>query len=732
MLATTTSRVSRRYYWRLDRWRPALDRFREAARVGGVVISPEHCGSPETHKQNLKVFYKAIQISELFGRRLAGSRRFDLAAECCLDSIRACRDLRNDANWLQWRLALQLEKHQLRELRDILGRKHATAQQVERFAEELANWYFLGLDIGPLLQQTAQKYANARIKNETGPADRIAQIRHAIYNQISRSFLRVESNGDDFHTAEIENTLVNPFDQENQFVFDEIAAQQLGNLQDVPGLVESQLNRELIEIREITALSQSRNTAVAATYTWLKMLAHQKRVGFYPSRLENAFGADVRSIPRDGFSPNQPIQLRPGTGDKLRGNAIDGFRKSIRTRINQPIIYSVGIDSSDDDGAMVWDGTINGRGDWLFPLPETRRKRHWLQFDLRKLSILAVAIGLLISQLISPQAQERRAINALSSPGFEVTYGPGTAKNPTVVDWLFGPGKGHATSVEINLWLPHYTRLISHLTHLDELKLNCSEELKNDELRFLESLPNLTSLDLSVGGINDEALRFLSGLNKLQYLDLGESEVLNKHLKHLPYLPSLETFYLNGCELDGAKLEFFKNVPNVETLTLYNSSITDQDLPAIGKLTRLTTLDLDGTKITGNNLSALSNLSNLTTLDIQNLPIKDDHLKHLTALNKLQELRMNNSSLQGNGLKHLLGMKDLSSLELNNTTIDDRSISSLGKLNSLRSLDIKNTRITYRGANRLRQIHPGATIAHSPSGSAAIIGSLIDLIFGWE
>ena len=127
--------TSRRYYWRLDRSKPAIDRFREAARLGGVVYSDEVSERSFSREATLQSFAWTVRLIELHARRMMSARRADWAAELLFDGIRASRDLRIDANQDQLKLAIESELHLMRELRMLTSRRRVTPELAERMFE---------------------------------------------------------------------------------------------------------------------------------------------------------------------------------------------------------------------------------------------------------------------------------------------------------------------------------------------------------------------------------------------------------------------------------------------------------------------------------------------------------------------------------------------------------------------------------------------------------------------
>ena len=70
LLIARWPRTSRRYYWRLDRWKRPLDRLREAARIGGVVCSACDDDYVVDKRSDLETFGWLVRVAELLGRRL--------------------------------------------------------------------------------------------------------------------------------------------------------------------------------------------------------------------------------------------------------------------------------------------------------------------------------------------------------------------------------------------------------------------------------------------------------------------------------------------------------------------------------------------------------------------------------------------------------------------------------------------------------------------------------------
>lgn len=171
-----------------------------------------------------------------------------------------------------------------------------------------------------------------------------------------------------------------------------------------------------------------------------------------------------------------------------------------------------------------------------------------------------------------------------------------------------------------------------------------------DDLRFLELMPNLSSLRMVLVDVDGDKLPDLSGSEKLRYVTIancsmddiswigGSSvaylDILGTDIRD--YSPLSGCKKLNSATLDGqgrtdSDLAGFAP-PFIFELKLYNMEAV-RDLSDLSVCTGLSTLRIDGLDL--QNLEDLRGLSGLRTLALENMP----HLRDISAMAELAELR---------------------------------------------------------------------------------------------
>jgi Leucine-rich repeat (LRR) protein/GTPase SAR1 family protein len=214
---------------------------------------------------------------------------------------------------------------------------------------------------------------------------------------------------------------------------------------------------------------------------------------------------------------------------------------------------------------------------------------------------------------------------------------------------------------------------ISDFSYLENLVDLLSLNLNNNQInviRFLEKLGNLQYLDLSYNQISD--IRFLEKLGNLQYLDISYNQIRDfRFLEKLGNLQYLDISYnqirdfrfleklgnLQYLDLSGnqiSNIQFLEKLGNLNTLNLSANQISD--IQSLEKLGNLQSLDLRSNQIS--DIQSLEKLGNLQTLDLRRNQISD--IRFLEKLGNLQSLSLFNNQISDiTPLKSLLIDKGL-------------------------------------------------------------------------
>jgi len=198
------------------------------------------------------------------------------------------------------------------------------------------------------------------------------------------------------------------------------------------------------------------------------------------------------------------------------------------------------------------------------------------------------------------------------------------------------------------------------IAELDQLRyLTLGVTVSDADIRWLDRLTRLRSLNLMHTGITDQSLHRIGSLLSLRELRLGRRPVMKTsepwqlrqkdgkqeptaRLRRVGYwdlelgnvkIISGET---DGSEITDQGLKQLEPLKSLEILELSRCAISDESLDSIASLQGLRELYLDGTPITNDGLSGLISLSELHTLGLAQTSITLDGLKSLTELPSLQ------------------------------------------------------------------------------------------------
>ena len=158
------------------------------------------------------------------------------------------------------------------------------------------------------------------------------------------------------------------------------------------------------------------------------------------------------------------------------------------------------------------------------------------------------------------------------------------------------------------------------------------DDTVDSDLKTLNGLTGLTSLEICFADITDVGLVHLKSLTGLVSLSLGATEITDAGLVHLKELTGLKELDLHNTEITDAGLVHLKGLTGLKGLGLINTKITDAGLVHLKELTGLEYLRFYGTEITDAGLVHLKGLTGLKELDLSSTEITDAGLVHLKGL----------------------------------------------------------------------------------------------------
>lgn len=133
-----------------------------------------------------------------------------------------------------------------------------------------------------------------------------------------------------------------------------------------------------------------------------------------------------------------------------------------------------------------------------------------------------------------------------------------------------------------------------------------NEEVTDDDLRVIESLPHLRSLTLSDTPVTDATLRSAAQTTDLRALYLSRTAVTDDGLKHIANLRRLDNLWLHGTDVTDEGVASLRNLTKMGYLDLGNTGVTDACLQDLVEMTELYYLHVPGTQVTEEGLRWLT------------------------------------------------------------------------------------------------------------------------------
>lgn len=159
--------------------------------------------------------------------------------------------------------------------------------------------------------------------------------------------------------------------------------------------------------------------------------------------------------------------------------------------------------------------------------------------------------------------------------------------------------------------------LISNIARLQGL--TCLEladcKLKALDLKTLEPLKNLRTLNISRCNLSGDALVSSNLISRLYYLNVEEVKDIDPMIATLNH--NLYGIVLNRCVVTSNNLEKLAQLPNLRALYLNGCKITDKDLSSLVSTKSLVVLDLEGCdNLTKDSLLSIQNIKSLGFLKL--------------------------------------------------------------------------------------------------------------------
>ena len=248
-------------------------------------------------------------------------------------------------------------------------------------------------------------------------------------------------------------------------------------------------------------------------------------------------------------------------------------------------------------------------------------------------------------------------------------------------------------------WAPPYQSWVdgwwARPADVEKLELASATD---DDLAYIERLPNLILLDLSNAGITDEGIVHLQRLTNLQYLELAGTRITDSALSRLKGLPNLRELGLRNTSItDKGLAQLGRLLPNLEFLILTQTAVTDSGLAELSAMTKLNCPGLRDTLISDSGLAHLKSLPELRTIHLDGTRITDTGVALLMEFKALSFVTLGHTGITDDGLIYLASCTNLVSLVLNDTPVTDAGLVHLRSLTDLKLLNLQNTVVTDSG-----------------------------------
>ena len=245
-------------------------------------------------------------------------------------------------------------------------------------------------------------------------------------------------------------------------------------------------------------------------------------------------------------------------------------------------------------------------------------------------------------------------------------------------------GTGCGADACVNYDVLHVFAAIKSLRRLSVTE----SSLKDQDVRALETMTQLTNLDLGGNQLTDSGVKYLAGLTNLQSLAINNSQWVHSHmnitdsgLKYLTNLVELRSLNTTRLNVTG----FPVALPKLQSATLSSQPQVN------GKLTglpNLKSLMFSGNQVSDESLDKILESSGLESLHLQYTPITDAGLKRIASIKSLKKLRIDSAVITDDGIAALVDGPPLVSMNLRITGISGKMFDSLAKIKTIEDLTI--------------------------------------------
>ena len=298
--------------------------------------------------------------------------------------------------------------------------------------------------------------------------------------------------------------------------------------------------------------------------------------------------------------------------------------------------------------------------------------------------------------------------------------------------------------------------MFAQQSDLDSLRVLNYRELTDADVAKLTGLTKLRTLELTNGGITDEAVktiaesfpdlvrlnlasnsrltdasaREIAKLKELEVLILVFCDFGEFGMMHIARLPKLRALDIKGnFKIGNGGLRTLAALPALRSLEHRSPAVMDDGMRNLAAAQNLTNLFIQDFAITGQSGQYIRQMERLTSLFIfrcenfdssgvlalgglklnrlrlRGLPIDNSAMEVFGELTTLQRLELHElPSVSDDGMTNLAHLKDLTILEIWEMPVTDKTLEVIAKLPALKELTLRSTDITDTGVELLLTI----------------------------
>lgn len=274
---------------------------------------------------------------------------------------------------------------------------------------------------------------------------------------------------------------------------------------------------------------------------------------------------------------------------------------------------------------------------------------------------------------------------------------------------LYDGGNPHDKSYQRNeslndVWLIN----VDSLPDLTTLDL-ANTSVKGPGLHIVATLKNLEQLNLTLTPVTDQYLEPLKVLTKLKILSLASAQCTGEGYRFFDNLKQLENANFHFTPVNDAGLEGISHVPSLIRLEIVHTHFTDAGTPALAKLVNMERLQIGSREATGAAVAPLVAMKKLRELDLHDGQATVEGLKHAAQIPSLTVLRVY-GQVKDEGAEQMAKLRNLETLIIPNSGLTDAGLEYLATLSKLKNLDLKGCKVTEAGVAKLRQSLPGLAV----------------------